>query len=60
MIKSEIVKINKIVNFDNIYIEKELSKLGKEPLRWAVTGMEHDSLIISVSYISDWLIYINT
>ena len=53
MIKSEIVKINKIVNFDNIYIEKELSKFGKEPLRWAVTGMEHDSLIISVSYISD-------
>lgn len=60
MVKSEIVKINKIENFDNIYIEKELSELGKEPLRWAVTGMEDDSLIISVSYISDWLIYINT
>lgn len=53
MVKSEIVKINKIENFDNIYIEKELSELGKEPLRWAVTGMEDDSLIISVSYISD-------
>lgn len=60
MIKSEIVKINKIENFDNIYIEKELSELGKEPLRWAVIGVKNDYLVISVSYISNWLIYINT
>ncbi len=53
MVKSEIVKINKIENFDNIYIEKELSELGKEPLRWAVIGVKNDYLVISVSYISN-------
>lgn len=53
MIKSEIVKINKIENFDNIYIEKELSKLGKEPLRWAVVDVGDENIALSISYISD-------
>ncbi|CCY63881.1 unknown [Clostridium sp. CAG:967] len=53
MIKSEIVKIKKLEKFDNIYIEKELLKLGKAPLRWAITDIVDDYLIISVSYVEN-------
>lgn len=49
MIKSETIKIKKIENFDNSYIEKELSKLYKSVIRWAITNLNGD-ITVSVSY----------
>lgn len=51
MIKSEIVKIKKIKDFENLYIEKELIKLNKEPIRWAIINITPDFFVVSVSYI---------
>ena len=51
MIKSEVVKIKKIKDFYNLYIEKELIKLNKNPIRWAIIDITSDNLIVSVSYI---------
>lgn len=51
MIKSEVVKIKKIKDFDNLYIENELIKLNKEPIRWAIIDITLDYLVVSVSYI---------
>lgn len=51
MIKSEVVKIKKIKDFDNLYIENELNKLNKEPIRWAIIDITSDYLVVSVSYI---------
>lgn len=51
MIKSKIVKINKIENFDNSYIEKELLKRFKDFVRWAVVDISEKDIVISVSFI---------
>lgn len=51
MIKSKIVKINKIKNFDNRYIENTLSKMGFELVRWAIVSIDETYLEISVSHI---------
>ena len=45
MHKSQIVKIKKVN--DNILIEKELKRLGYNPIRWAVVRVEEDKLYIS-------------
>lgn len=50
MIKSEVVKIKKIKDFDNLYIEKELIKLNKNPIRWAIIAITSEYLSVSVSY----------
>ena len=50
MIKSEIIKLKKIENFDDTYIEDELSKLYKSVIRWAIVDID-DGLTVSVSYI---------
>ena len=50
MIKSDIVKIQKIENFDNGYIEKELAKKYPAVIRWAVVGIDEKILTLSVSY----------
>ena len=42
MIKSEIVKIKKIKDFDNLYIENELSKLYKSVIRWAIISIDNE------------------
>ena len=49
MIKSDIVKIKKINNFDNLYIEQELAKLYNSLIRWAVVKIDNE-IEISVSY----------
>ena len=51
MIKSEIVKIKKINNFDNKYVEQELSKKYKSIVRWAIVEIG-ECLNISVSYVN--------
>ncbi len=52
MIKSAVVKINKINNFDNCYIESELRKLYRDIVRWAVIDVDDADISISVSYIA--------
>lgn len=52
MIMSDTVKIKKAKDFDNKYIEAELVKLGKNPVRWALVGIDADFLTVSVSYIN--------
>ena len=52
MIKSKNVKIKKIENFDNLYVEQELKALGLDVVRWAVIDVDDDSLTVSVSYIN--------
>ena len=49
MIKSENINLKYIENFDNEYIEQELSKLYKSVIRWAVVEIS-DKIIINVSY----------
>ena len=52
MIKSDIIKINKIENFDDIYIENEMKKLNINVIRWAVVDVSDNDICISVSYIN--------
>ena len=49
MINSETIKIKKIENFDNLYIEKELSKLYKSVIRWAIVDIDEE-ISVSVSF----------
>ena len=49
MIKSETLKLKRIDNFDNLYIEQELSKLYKSVIRWAIVDIGED-ITVSVSY----------
>lgn len=49
MIKSDTIKIKKIDNFDNEYIEKELSKYFGSVIRWAITEID-DGITVNVSY----------
>ena len=51
MIKSEIIKINKIEKLSNNYIEKKLLKYFKELVRWAVVDVTDSDIVVSVSYI---------
>ncbi len=50
MIKSDVIKIKKIENFDNIYIEQELSNMFNSVIRWAIVDVQENDLVISVSY----------
>lgn len=50
MIKSEDIKINKPDQINTLTILRELKTKNLVPIRWAVTGIEDDSLILSVSY----------
>lgn len=50
MIKSEDIKINKPAPINTETILGELKARNIVPIRWAVTGIEDDSLILSVSY----------
>lgn len=50
MIKSDIIKIKKIEDFDNIYIEQELSHKYNSVIRWAIVAVDKDDLAVSVSY----------
>ena len=49
MIKSETVKIKKIKNFDNSYIEEELSKIYNSVIRWAIIDVD-EFINVIVSY----------
>ncbi len=50
MIISEIIKISKPNNFDNLYIENALENLGIVPIRWAIVEINNENISVSVSY----------
>lgn len=47
MITSEIIKIKKIKDFDNTYIESFL--IGKSVIRWAITDIDDEFITLNVS-----------
>ena len=50
MIKSDIIKIEKIDNFDNNYVERELAKNFTNVIRWAIVDVTEKDLTVSISY----------
>lgn len=50
MIKSDIIKIEKIDNFDNNYVERELAKNFVNVIRWAIVEVSEKDLTVSISY----------
>ena len=50
MIKSDIIKIEKIDNFDNNYVERELVKNFANVIRWAIVEVTEKDLTVSISY----------
>lgn len=50
MIKSDIIKIEKIDNFDNNYVERELAKNSANVIRWAIVEVTEKDLTVSISY----------
>ena len=52
MIKSEKKKIKRIENFDNEYIENELSKQYKSIIRWAIIDIDED-IMVNFSYYQE-------
>lgn len=51
MIKSKIIKISKTNVLDDEYIESKLRKNGLDPVRWAITAIDDNNFIVSVSYV---------
>ena len=43
-------KIPKIENFDNEYIENYLKNSGYDVIRWAITDINLNDIILSVSF----------
>lgn len=50
MIITSQVEIPKTQELTSSYIEKELSKIGIDPLRWTIVDVLQDRYILSVSY----------
>lgn len=50
MVVSEVLKFDRINNFDNLYIEKQFTKLGISPVRWAIVDIDDLYIFVSVSY----------
>lgn len=49
MITSEILKIKKIKDFDNTYIESQLK--DKSVIRWAIVDIDDEFITLNVSYL---------
>ncbi len=45
------IKIPKIQNFDNEYIENYLKNSGYDTIRWAITGINNQEISLTVSYM---------
>lgn len=50
MIKSDTVRIDRICNFDDEYIEKRLISVYSNIVRWAIIDIDEKDIIVSVSY----------
>ena len=50
MITTQTVKLKKPNEFDNLRIEKQLSDMGFNVIRWAIIDITDTELILSVSH----------
>jgi len=50
-IKTSTIKIKKIENFDNDYIENTLKTNNYNFVRWAITAIDNSGITLTVSYI---------
>ena len=50
MITTQTVKLKKPGEFDNLRIEKQLSDMGFNVIRWAIIDITDTELILSVSH----------
>lgn len=49
MITTKNIELEKPNDFDNLWIEKELSKLGYDVIRWAIIDVTDTKIIILTS-----------
>lgn len=49
---SKLVEIDAVVPIDNHFIDKNLRKIGIEPLRWAIVNVKGSKLTVSVAHES--------
>ncbi len=50
MIKSDTIRITKVDNFDDEYIEKQLINTYSNIVRWAIIDLNEKDIVVSVSY----------
>ncbi len=50
MITTQTIKLKKLSEFDNLWIENQLSTMGFNVIRWAIIDVTDGELIISVSH----------
>ena len=50
MITTQTIKLKKPIEFDNLWIEKQLSNMGFNVIRWAIIDITDTELILSVSH----------
>ena len=51
MITTKNIELGKPNDFDNLWIEKELSKLGYDIIRWAIINITDKEIITTISII---------
>ena len=49
MITTKTITLNKPNEFDNLWIEKKLSELGYDVIRWAIVDINETEIILSIS-----------
>ncbi len=50
MITTETIKLNRPDEFDNLWIENQLSELGFDVIRWAIVDISANKITLSISY----------
>ena len=53
MIVNEYIKIKKVDDLSSEYIEKELSKLNLDVLRWVITQVDDEFYYLTLSVVKD-------
>ena len=53
MITTKEIKIKRIENISSEYIDSELSKLGLDVLRWAITGYDDDTFTLNLAVVEN-------
>ena len=53
MITTKTVKIKKTDNFESKYFEDELSKLGFDVLRWAITAFDSEYYTVNAAVVEE-------
>lgn len=47
---SKLVEINAVSGIDNHFIDKNLKKMGIEPIRWSIIDVKKNKLTVSVAH----------